>query len=78
MKCLKLLTKVLLLVGGLNWGLVGALNMDLVAKLLGTGTPASRLVYCLVGVAALYKMVACLLKKGCCSQDSSGGSCCSR
>jgi len=45
---------VLVLVGGLNWGLVGLLNFDLVATLFGTMSPVSRIVYILVGVSAAY------------------------
>mgnify|MGYP003558740238 CR=1 FL=1 len=45
---------VLLIVGGLNWGLVGVFNYNVVAELFGDQTPLTRLVYALVGVAALY------------------------
>jgi uncharacterized membrane protein YuzA (DUF378 family) len=45
---------VLLIVGGLNWGLVGLTGMDVVATLLGEGTMASRGIYLLVGLSALY------------------------
>jgi uncharacterized membrane protein YuzA (DUF378 family) len=45
---------VLLVVGGLNWGLVGLLNFDLVAALMGPQSVLSRLVYTLVGVSAAY------------------------
>jgi uncharacterized membrane protein YuzA (DUF378 family) len=45
---------VLLIVGGINWGLVGAFNFDLVAAIFGNGTTLSRIVYILVGLAALY------------------------
>lgn len=45
---------VLLLIGGLNWGLVGLLETDLVGELFGFGSGLSRLVYTLVGVAAVY------------------------
>lgn len=45
---------VLLIVGGLNWGLIGLMNLDLVAVLLGEATMASRVVYLLVGLSALY------------------------
>lgn len=44
----------LLIVGGVNWGLVGAFGVDLVASILGEGTIASRVVYVLVGLSALY------------------------
>ena len=45
---------ILMIVGGLNWGLVGIFNFNLVASLFGDQTPLTRLVYALVGVAALY------------------------
>ena len=48
----------LLVVGGLNWGLVGFFNFDLVAAIFGAGTPVSRVVYALVGLAALYCAIA--------------------
>jgi uncharacterized protein len=41
-------------VGGLNWGLVGLFGFDLVTAIFGTMSPASRVVYVLVGVAAGY------------------------
>ena len=44
----------LMIIGGINWGLVGIFNFDLVAALFGTQTPLSRLVYAVVGLAALY------------------------
>ena len=45
---------ILLIVGGLNWGLVGIADFDLVAALFGEGSGLSRLVYILVGLAALF------------------------
>ena len=45
---------VLLIVGGLNWGLIGLMNLDVVAVLLGEATMAARAVYLLVGLSALY------------------------
>ena len=45
---------ILLIVGGLNWGLVGLLDVDLVAALFGDGSAVSRIVYILVGLAALW------------------------
>ena len=43
----------LVLIGALNWGLVGLLQFDLVAALFGSGTMPSRLVYTLVGLAGI-------------------------
>ena len=55
MKTFDVIAAVLLVVGGLNWGLWGAFKFDLVASLLG-GVPAlMNGVYILVGVAALYQ-----------------------
>lgn len=51
---LDLLALVLVIVGGLNWGLVGLLDLDLVATLLGAGTMLAKIVYILVGLSALY------------------------
>jgi uncharacterized membrane protein YuzA (DUF378 family) len=48
---------VLMIIGGLNWGLVGTLGVDLVATLFGQMTMVSRIVYGLVGLAALYGIV---------------------
>ena len=55
MKALNILAAVLVVVGGLNWGLVGLANFDLVATLFGSMSTLSRIVYALVGVAALYQ-----------------------
>jgi len=45
---------ILLVVGGLNWLLVGVFQWDLVAAIFGAGAILSRIVYALVGVSALY------------------------
>jgi uncharacterized membrane protein YuzA (DUF378 family) len=47
---------VLMIIGGINWGLVGLINFDVVAALFGTQSPLARLVYVLVGLAALYSI----------------------
>jgi hypothetical protein len=57
MKKLDILTMILLVVGGLNWGLVGAANFDLVATLFGEMSLLSRIVYLLVGLSAVYQAV---------------------
>jgi len=45
---------VLVIVGGLNWGLIGAFKFDLVATIFGSMSIIARIVYILVGLAALY------------------------
>jgi len=57
MKIVNTLTLVLLIVGGLNWGLVGLFGFDLVAAIFGEMSPLSRVVYVLVGVSALWQIV---------------------
>ena len=59
MKSLDLLALVLLIVGGLNWGLVAFFNFDLVAALTGAGAFGNKnmlgvVVYALVALSALY------------------------
>jgi uncharacterized membrane protein YuzA (DUF378 family) len=64
MKPLNALAATLLIVGGLNWGLVALAEFDLVAWIFGedfgTTNVASRIVYGLVGLAAVYGIVALL------------------
>jgi len=55
MKTFDVIAAALVVVGAANWGLVGLFNFDLVATLLGDMTFASRLVYCLVGLAGLFQ-----------------------
>ena len=61
MKKLDILAAVLLVVGGLNWGLIAVAKFDLVATLVGLDfgqtNAASRIVYGLVGLAAVYQIV---------------------
>lgn len=49
---------ILVVVGGLNWALVGLLNFDLVAAILGEMSLLARIVYVLVGLAAVYMLVS--------------------
>jgi uncharacterized protein len=64
MKALNILTLVLVIVGGLNWGLVGAVNFDLVATLFGAGSLLARLVYVLVGLSALWQIAPLVASLG--------------
>lgn len=44
---------IILIIGGINWGLVGAFNFDLVAAIFGKMSIISRIVYSLVGLSAI-------------------------
>lgn len=57
MKTLDIVVAVLLIIGGLNWGLVGLFDFNLVAFIFGEMTALSRIVYAIVGLAALYDLV---------------------
>lgn len=59
MKVIDVVALVLLIIGGINWGLVGLFQFDLVAALfMGSDSPLSRLIYTLVGISALYEIFA--------------------
>jgi hypothetical protein len=53
-KTVEWIAMILVVVGGLNWGLIGLANVDLVAIIFGSMTVLSRLVYLLVGLSAIY------------------------
>lgn len=49
---------VLVIVGGLNWALVGLFSFDLVATIFGDMSVLSRIVYVLVGLSAVYVLAS--------------------
>jgi len=62
-----MIIKILLIIGGLNWGLVGlggflGKNLNLVNLLLGKWPQVEWIIYLLVGIAALTKLVLCFVK----------------
>lgn len=57
MKSINIITLLLIIIGGVNWGLFGAMNIDLVAAIFGAGSMPARVVYMLVGVSALYQLI---------------------
>lgn len=69
MRIVNLTTLALLIVGGLNWGLVGLARFDLVAALFGEMSALSRIVYTLVGASAVWQIIP-LLRAG--SADGTG------
>lgn len=59
MKTLDVITFILLVVGGLNWGLVGVFNYNLVGAITGGDlSTAARVIYCLVALSAIYELLA--------------------
>jgi uncharacterized protein len=63
MRTLNAITLILIIIGGINWGLVGLFDFDVVTAILGNGanetatsSAAARIVYILVGLSALYQI----------------------
>lgn len=63
MRPINTVTLLLLIIGGLNWGLVGLFGFDLVATIFGEMSVLSRIVYVLVGISAIVQIVP-LIKAG--------------
>ncbi len=54
---LDVLALTLIIIGAINWGLIGFFNLDVVSLLFGTLSVISRIVYAVVGIAGLYAIV---------------------
>lgn len=64
MNFVKFIVMLLVVIGGLNWGLVGLFEFDVVAWLFGDMSTVSRVIYVLVGLSALYLLAGkCCMKK---------------
>lgn len=51
----------LIVIGAINWGLVGFFDYNLVSSLFGEATSISRLVYCLVGLSGLWVAISTIM-----------------
>jgi uncharacterized membrane protein YuzA (DUF378 family) len=56
MKTLDYIALVLVVIGAINWGLIGFFSFDLVKAIFGNMTVVSRIIYALVGVSGLYAL----------------------
>ncbi len=54
MKVLDYIALIIVIIGAVNWGLIGFFGFDLVAFLFGSMSLLSRIVYCIVGICGLY------------------------
>ena len=59
MKALDYIVLVLVIIGAVNWGLVGFFGLDLVAFLFGSMSILSRIVYAIIGICGLYAISYC-------------------
>ena len=57
MRAINIVTLLLVIVGGVNWLLVGIADFNLVAALFGTDTTLTNLVYIIVGISALWQLI---------------------
>jgi uncharacterized protein len=64
MKLLGKICGILLLIGGLNWGLVGLFNLDVISAVFGSQSALTRIIFILVGLSAIYKIYECCGKCG--------------
>ena len=53
---------ILVFIGGLNWGLVGVANFDVVAEIFGVDSTVANIVYIVVGLSALYTLIMAFAK----------------
>ena len=56
LKGLDITALLLVIIGAVNWGLIGFFRYDLVSSLFGTGTALTRIIFALVGLAGLYSL----------------------
>ena len=54
MKIIDTIALALIIIGAINWGLIGLFNFNLVDTLFGVGSALSRIVYTLVGISGLW------------------------
>ena len=57
MKVFNFLAVLLLVIGGLNWFMIGAFDLNVVAHFFGYATLVTRIIYVLVGLSALYVLI---------------------
>ena len=61
MKAAKIICLILVLIGGLNWGLVGFFDYNLVDMIFGVGSIMARTVYGIVGVASILLIISMII-----------------
>ena len=59
MKAIDYIVLVLVIIGAINWGLVGFFGLDLVAVLFGSMSVLSRIIYAVIGICGLYAISFC-------------------
>lgn len=57
MRVLCIISCVLLIIGGLNWGIIGVTNFNVLEAIFGQGSVLTSVIYTLVGISAIYSLV---------------------
>ncbi len=72
MKCRTMdwIALILVIIGALNWGLVGFFNYNLVNAIFGFDSIISRIIYAIVGLCGLWMIYFCAKCKSCCSAQT--------
>ena len=66
-KFLKYTALILVIIGAFNWGLIGAFKFDLVSFLFGDMSIATRIIYSLVGISAIFATFFSCISDECCN-----------
>lgn len=56
MKVINIIALLLVIIGAINWGLIGFFQFDLVASIFGTMSLFSRVIYSIIGICGLYSI----------------------
>ena len=56
MKAVDIIALILIIIGAINWGLLGFFQFDLVAAIFGDMSIFSRIIYAIIGIAGLYSI----------------------
>jgi len=54
---LDIVALILIIIGAINWGLIGFFRFDLIASLFGPLSAVSRIIYAIVGIAGIYSLI---------------------
>ena len=69
MKAIDTIALILIIIGAINWGLVGIFNFNLVDAIFGTMSVISRIIYALVGISGLWGIPDCMCFAGTFSEN---------
>ncbi len=54
---IEIIAYILVIIGALNWGMIGIFNVDVIARLFGPGSLGAKVTYILIGVAGIVMLV---------------------